>query len=128
MPEYLANLNLLGVAAAVLFLVIAGIVGMTAYQAKTGSLRLGSRYGFTKDEVKASQSTWDAAHRAAWPFLTITAVMAFFHGIACIGVALALGRDSHQMLQVLLVSGLVVTIALYLLAQRVAVNEARSGR
>ncbi|WP_022867564.1 hypothetical protein [Schaalia vaccimaxillae] len=128
MPEYLQNLNLLGLVGAILFLVIAAILGTTAYESNIGTLKFGSRWGFKKDEVKESQDAWNTAHKAAWPFLAMAGVLSLFHGIGCLAVAVAMGQDSHRMIQVLLITGLIVTIALYLLAQRVALNSLEQRR
>lgn len=105
------------------FVLMAVLFGYVALRGRAGTLPKGSAFGLKNREVEASQEAWVAGHRAAWPILAAGGVVALFHAAGCL-VSGFMGADAASFLQVLVVAGILVCVALWFVASAAAVAAA----
>ncbi|MDC4233664.1 hypothetical protein M3T53_08095 [Actinomyces sp. B33] len=119
-------MNAFAVVVALVFAVLAIVLGSTAARARSGALKTGARTGIRRAELLASEGAWRDGHRAAWPLLAMAAGVAAVHGIGALAAGLTMGvQEGHSFLRVIAVAGLVVTVALRLVASAAAVSAVR---
>ena len=115
----------LGVIGAIGFTLLAAFFALTAVKGRAGTLPRGSVWGLHNHEVKASDHAWVVAHQAAWPILAAASVVCVVHGLGCVVATFAMGTQGAAFTQVLVVSGLIVTIALWFVASAAGVNAVK---
>ncbi len=118
----------LAIVGALVFVGVAVVLGIAAWRGREGTLPKDSPLGLRNREVMASQNAWDTAHRAAWPVLAAAAAVDTFHAVGCLIAGLAMGAEGQAFIQVLLVSGIVVTLALWVLASAAGVSAVKRMR
>ncbi len=112
--------------ASVVFALLAAVLLVVAFRARAGTLPKGSVRGRRHREVTASERVWQAAQHGAWPILAADAGVAVFHALGCLVAGLGMGAAGASFTFALVVSGLVVVMALGLVASAAGVGAVRS--
>ena len=115
----------LAVIGVICFAILAVVFAIAAVRGRAGTLPKDSALGLHNREVQVSERAWRVAHRAAWPILAAASAVAAFHALGCLLAVLTLGADGPAFAQVLVVAGLVVTVALWFVASAAGVNAVR---
>lgn len=106
------------------FVVIACVFGLVALKGRAGTLARGSGLGLHSAVLESSDDAWNTGHEAAWPIMAMACVVAVFHAVGC-GLTSLMGNDGEAFLHVLLISGIIVSLALGTLARAAAINAAK---
>jgi hypothetical protein len=72
------------------FFLFAGVFWLLASQIKSGALPRNGDFGIRTRLTKSSDESWDAAHKAALPLLSLTAWVALSLGLLTIAISLIL--------------------------------------
>ena len=118
-------MTILAIICAVLFACAAVRFGLLAHLARTDALPFESSMGIRAREVRADIETWNKAHRAAWPLYAAGAGVSAGHGVACALAPWASGISVGGFLAVIVGAGIVVLVALTILAERAGVASIR---
>lgn len=105
---------------ALAFLAVGALCAVLAFQSQRGTLPYLSWMGLRIAEVRSSPDNWSHAHRAVWPLFALGAAISFFHGLALIPASLMTDIGAGSYVAVITIAGLVVIIALWLLAGKAA--------
>ncbi|PID97720.1 MAG: hypothetical protein CSA82_02755 [Actinobacteria bacterium] len=101
----------IGIVAALLFVVVAAILGWTALRIRRGSLPVGSVWGLRSQLLREDENTWRVGHTAALPLVVASTVSAGVHAVLSL---------ISEFVLVYAVSGAIVVIALLVVATRLA--------
>jgi uncharacterized membrane protein len=107
------------------FFLFAGVFWLLASQIKSGALPRNGDFGIRTRLTKSSDESWDAAHKAALPLLSLTAWVALSLGLLTIAISLIL--HDEWVLLVFVGVGYAILILLTVLMTIRANDAARSN-
>ncbi|WP_175954749.1 SdpI family protein [Schaalia sp. Marseille-Q2122] len=118
-------MTILAIVCAVLFVFAAVRFGLLAHYARTDALPFESSMGIRAREVRSDVDTWNKAHRAAWPIYAAATGVSAGHGVACALAPWASGISMGGFLAVIVGAGVLVLVAMSILAEKAGVATVR---
>lgn len=121
-------MNVIAIIAGVVFLIIGILLTLLAYRSRKGTVAPTAWLSLKKRELRVSDEAWRQGHTTAWPLIGMAAAVAFFHACGCLLAGVLMGAQGESFSQVLIVSGCIVTVALWFVAQAAAASTLTHGR